>query len=164
MPNHTSGTASGATTNTAGYAAGVSSVTLASAGTGTILEGDVFTFANHTQTYTCVTGDADVSGGGTLTFSPPLVTSLPTSAQAITLKASHAVNLAFHRDWFSFASRPFADADASGLGRFIPAVDPVSGLAIRLEVTREHKRTRWSFDALYGGKVTRKEFATRIAG
>ncbi len=164
MPTHTAGTASGATTNTAGYAIGVSAVTLASAGTGTILVGDVFTFANHTQTYTCTAGDADVSGGGTLSFSPPLVAALPTSAQAITLKASHAINLAFQRDWLSFASRPFADADASGMGRFIPAVDPVSGLAIRLEVTREHKRTRWSFDALYGAKVTRKEFAARIAG
>ncbi len=164
MPTHVAGTASGATTNTAGYAAGVSTVTLASAGTGTILVGDVISFANHTQTYTVLTGDADVSGGGTVSFSPPLVTSLPTSAQAITVRQTHAINLAFHRDWYSFASRPFADADASGLGRFIPAVDPVSGLAIRLEVTREHKRTRWSFDCLYGGKVTRKEFATRIAG
>ena len=60
VPRHTAGTASGATTDNAGYAAGVTTVTLASAVTGTILTADVFTFAGSDQTYVCVTGDADV--------------------------------------------------------------------------------------------------------
>lgn len=164
IPTHTAGTAAGATTNSAGYAVGVKTVTLASAGTGTILVGDVITFAGQTQTYRVVTGDADVSNGGTVTFEPGLAAAIPASNTAITLKASHTVNLAFQRDWFAFATRPFADADASGLGKFVSMVDPVSGLALRLEVTREHKRTRWSFDALYGGKPVRNALACRIAG
>lgn len=163
-PLHTAGTASGATTNSAGYAAGVKTITLASAGTGTILVGDVITFAGHTQTYAVTAGDADVSGGGTVSFEPGLQTTLAASPIAITLKASHRVNLHFHRDAFAFATRPLAMGDASGLGNFLSAVDPVSGLALRLEVTREHKRTRWSFDSLWGTKTVRKEFATRIAG
>jgi hypothetical protein len=164
IPSHVAGTASGATTNTAGYALGVKTVTLASAGTGTILTGDIITFAGDSQTYVVVTGDADVSNGGTVTFEPGLKVALPTSAIAITVKASHVVNLAFHRDAFALAMRPFAGADPLGLGAYQSAVDPVSGLVLRLEVTREHKRTRFAYDVLYGVKCVRRELACRIAG
>jgi hypothetical protein len=52
-----------------------------------------------------------------------------------------------------------------GLGNYIKsAVDPVSGMALRLEVTREHKRTRYSFDVLYGVTTVRKELACRLLG
>lgn len=163
-PTHTAGTASGATTDAAGYAAGVSTVTLASAGTGTILVGDIITFANHAQTYAVTTGDSDVSNGGSISFTPALQTALPGSAQAITVKATHVVNLAFHRDAIALASRPFAGADPMGLGTFMSAVDPVSRLALRLEVSRQHKRTRFSYDILYGAQLVRPELASRLAG
>ena len=81
-------TAVGATTNAAGYAAGVSTVTLASAGTGMLVTGDCFQFANHTTTYRLTSGDADVSNGGSISFTPALTNSLPASAQAITVVTS----------------------------------------------------------------------------
>jgi hypothetical protein len=163
-PTHTAGTASGATTDNSGYAVGVKTVTLASAGTGTILVGDVITFAGDTQTYVVTAGDSDVSDGGTISFEPGLQVAIETSAHAITLKASHTVNLAFHRDAFAFASRPLMGT-TQGLGGVVQsAVDPVSGLTLRLEVTREHKRTRWSYDILYGAKLVRRDLAVRLAG
>jgi hypothetical protein len=163
IPTHTAGTASGATSNTAGYALGIKTVTLASAGTGTILVGDIITFAGDLQTYVVVTGDADVSNGGTVVFEPGLKVALPASAVAITVKATHAVNLSMHRDAIAFATRPLEDTD--GLGNQIQAaVDPVSGLTLRLEISREHKRTRYSYDILYGGRLVRPELAVRVAG
>jgi hypothetical protein len=165
VPTHTAGTAAGATTNTAGYAAGIKTVTLASAGTGTIVVGDIITFAGHTQTYTVTAGDTDVSNGGTISFEPGLAVTLAASAIAITLKATHVANLLFHRDAFAYASRPLRDVEfADNLVAMQSAVDPISGVTLRLEVTREHKRWRWSYDTLYGTKLVRRELATRIAG
>lgn len=165
VPTHTAGTASGATTDSTGYAIGLKTFALASAGTGTILVGDIFTIAGDAQTYTVTSGDADVSGGGSVSFEPGLQVAIEASAHALTLKASHVVNLAFHRDCFAFATRPLEDGDAAALGSIIQsAVDPISGLTLRLEVTRQHKRVRWSFDILYGGLCIRPELGSRGAG
>lgn len=166
VPLHTAGTGSGATTDTAGYAVGVKTVTLASAGTGTILVGDIITFAGDTQTYVITSGDSDVSNGGTISFEPGLKTAIATSATAITLKASHRVNLAFHRDAFALATRPLLSSTVDlQLGhQILSAQDPVTGLILRLEVSRQHKQTVWEFDALYGVKLVRRELACRIAG
>jgi hypothetical protein len=164
VPTHTAGTAAGATTDATGYAVGVKEITLASAGTGTILAGDIITFAGDTQTYAVITGDADVSDGGTVTFEPGLKVQIAASATAITLKSTHTVNLLFHRDAFALAMRPFSGVDPMGLGHFQSAIDPVSGLVLRLEISREHKRTRFSYDVLYGVEPVRLALATRIVG
>ena len=162
---HTAGTAASSTTDSTGYAIGLKTVTLASAGTGTFVVGDVITFTGDAsgQTYVVTSGDTDVSNGGTISFEPGLKAALSAATHAITVKGNHTVNLLFHRDAFALAMRPFNDASA-GLGMFQSMVDPVSGLALRLEVTREYKRTRWSFDALYGVGTARRELATRMAG
>jgi P22 coat protein - gene protein 5 len=165
VPSHTAGTAAGATTNAVGYAVGVKTITLASAGTGSVLVGDIITFAGQTQTYAITAGDADVSTGGTLSFEPGLVAAIPAAATAITLKASHAINLHFHRDAIAFASRPLLDTSFEDrLVAMQSAVDPISGLTLRLEVTREHRRWKWAYDILWGAKLIRPALATRIAG
>ena len=166
VPTHTAGTAVGATTDASAYAAGVTTVDLASAGTGTILAGDIITFAGDDQTYTVSTGDADVSGGGTIVFAPGLKVAQATAAVAITVKASHVVNLLFQRDAFALAARPVEASDPMGIANAQrqAVMDPVSGLSLALEVTRQHYRTRFAFSTLYGVQCIRPELAARIAG
>lgn len=129
--------------------------------------GDIFTIAGDTQTYV-VTASTTLAGTDSdVSFEPGLQVALPTgdNNEVVTFKASHVVNLAFHRDAIAFASRPLEDDNMDGLGSIIQsAVDPVSGLTLRLEVTREHKRIRWSFDILYGTALVRAELASRLAG
>lgn len=145
----------------AGFTAAV--VTAGAAG-GTLVAGDIFTIAGLSQTFVVSASVIlDGTGTGNLTFMPPLPVNVPANA-AITVKPSHVVNLAFHRDAFAFASRPL-ESSAQGLGAVSqPAIDPVSGLTLRMEVTREHKRTRFAYDILYGVACLRPQLAVRVAG
>jgi hypothetical protein len=164
-PSHTAGTETD--TTAAANAVGVTSLAVSTAATTGALnlkKGDVITIAGDDQTYAVT---ADVSAGASASASigiSPALQVATAGGEAIAVKASHAVNLGFHRDAFALAVRPL-EAEGNGLGNLIQsAVDPVSGLALRLEVSREHKRTRWSFDLLYGVKLVRPELAARLAG
>lgn len=172
VPTHTAGTAAGATTDAAGYAVDVETITLASAGTGTILAGDIFTIAGDSQTYVCATGDADVSGGGTVTFKPGLKVAITTSATAITLKASHVVNMGFHRDAFGLAMRApdagikdlLGTSQAGNVMESVILQDPVTKLIMRLELIRGYKMTMWDVDCLWGTALVDAARASRLAG
>jgi hypothetical protein len=161
LARHTAGTWND--TGTATAAAGATTVPLA-AGTGSILAGDKIRFANYAttgETYVVVSATGTAPTTSVVVY-PPLVTAV--SASAVTVLNTHRMNLLFHRDALALATRPFAGSDPLGLGTFRSAVDPVSGLALRLEVTRQHKRTRWSYDILFGVGAPRPEWGAIIAG
>lgn len=167
VPTHTAGTLSGTVTVTGVNAIGATTINLTTAAASSVAlkEGDIITFAGDSQTY-AVTADATIGASttGNVTISPGLAVATAGS-EAPAVKADHVVNLAFHRDAFAFASRPLMDIQGNELGSIIQAAtDPVSGLTLRLEVTRQHKRIRWSYDILYGAALVRKEFAARCAG
>jgi len=185
VPTHTAGTIA-ATGTDAGrnaaavgaFSAGVSIVNLdkgaSTAVTGTILRGDIISFAGHTQTYVVI-DNAGVSVDGVYTFAADALTGLKffpalkanvADDALCTVKATHKVNLIFHRDAFAFATRPLVD-ETSGLGlgnKIISMQDPQTGLVLRLEVSRQHKQTCWEFDILWGAKLVRPELAVRLAG
>ncbi len=125
-------------------------------------EGDIFTIADITGQYVCDAGCTTTL----LNFTPGLENGLATAdgSEVITFHGAHTPNLLFHRDAFALAMRPFSGVDPLNLGAFQSALDPVSGLALRLEVTREHKRTRFSYDVLYGVQTVRPELAVRVLG
>lgn len=157
---HTTSTGTGYQAN-GPHAAGATTI-LVDTGTGTLVPGDVFTFASHTQTYV-VTAAAGGPPHTSVTISPGLKIAIIDN-DVMTKKATHVMNLNFHRDAFALASRPLESADPFGLGRFQVAIDNISGLALRFEVTREHKRTRFSYDILWGVQLVRPELAVIIAG
>jgi len=155
----------GAVTANGVNAVGAATVSIAKAtNAAPLVAGDIISFAGDTQTYSVVTGVTLIVGNTNVAISPALKVAT-TGGEVVTLRATHVVNLAFHRDAFAFASRPLSNVGATELGSVIQsAVDPVSGIVLRLEVTREHKRTRWSYDILYGAELVRPELATRVAG
>lgn len=160
IPTHTAGTGANMQTAAAGAVAATSIAI--DTGTGTLVVGDIITFAGHNQTYVIDTAVADVSSA-TISFAPPLVEAVADNA-AITLKASHTVNLAFHRDAFAYASRPLMDSGGVDGVNMSQLSDPVTGLTLRLEVSRQHKQTAWEFDILWGAKLVRPDLACRVAG
>ena len=125
--------------------------------------GEIFTVAGDSQQYVITSVGALATNDQDWTFYPPAKVAWGDST-AVTMVATNVMNLAFHRDAIGFATRAL-EAPGDGLGALIEsAVDPVSGLTLRLEVSRQHKRTRWSFDILYGVKTVRAELACRLLG
>ena len=130
--------------------------------TSPLVKGDIFTIAGFTQTYV-VLADVTLTVGNTTVTIAPALTLATAGSEAITLKASHTANLAFHRDAFAFVSRPLQSSSANIL-EMMSVVDPVSGVALRLEVVRQNKQLLFDFDVLYGAACVRPELACRVAG
>ena len=132
--------------------------------TSPLVKGDIISIAGDPQTYT-VMADVTLAVGNTTVSISPALKKATVGAEAVTLRATHVVNLAFHRGAFAFANRPLAAGVDANLGSVISSMsDSISKLSLRLEVRREHKRTRYSYDMLYGSKLIRPELACRIAG
>ena len=152
--------------NGSGIAVGATQVAIdGMTGSNGFVVGDILVFAGHTQTYAVTSAPTASSGAQTVTVEPSIQTIIADNA-SVTVKANHVVNLAFHRDAFALAMRPLAGAtggDAYG-SQMVSMTDPVTGLSMRLEVSRQHKQVVYSLDALWGVKLIRPELAVRIAG
>ena len=162
----TPGTGVSATTNNAGYAAGATVITLASAGTGAILAGDVITFAGDSNKYVVASGDADVSGGGTITLAAPgLMQAIPASATAITVIAASARNMVFARSAIALATRAPAlprEGD-SAIDRQL-VTDPRSGLTFEIAMYPQYRQMQYEVSLAWGVKAVKTEHIGILLG
>ncbi len=171
VQTHTAGsaTAGDGLTVTTEAAVGVSAVLMTtSAGTAIFNAGDVFTIAGDSQTYvyTGTTAVTVTTTSTTVSFDPALTT-IASAAAVVTVKATHVMNLAFNRNAVAYVTRPLQSSvggDVLGGSVVRSLTDNMTGLVLRLEVSRQHKQTAWEFDVLYGTKTLRPEFGMRIAG
>lgn len=180
VPVNTSGVITGTITPAGTTAIGATSVTIdVGAGESTGLKvGDVIVFSNHSQQYVITGGTAagvTVTGADatkTITIAPALqaqvvaattikLDNLGTAVGSQGTAVNYTLGMAFQRDAIAFATRPLAPTP-DGLGVITDyTVDPLSGLTLRLQITHEHKRLRWSWDILYGLAVIRRELGCR---
>jgi len=166
LKTHTKGTGASATTNTAGYAVGAKVITLAVAGTGTIVAGDVITFAGDTEKYVVIAGDADVSDGGTITLQEPgLRQAIPTSATAITLVANSARNMAFSQSAIQLATRmPALPKGGDSASDRMSIADPVSGLTFEVSRYALYRRVKFEIAIAWGVKVIAPRHTALLLG
>lgn len=162
----TKGTGASATTDNAGYAIGATTITLASAGTGTIKAGDVITFAGDANKYVVKTGDADVSGGGTIVLNEPgLRKAIAASATAITVGNSYTPNVGFSSDALRLLERAPAvpkEGDAR-IDEYI-LVDPRSGMAFEVSVWAGQRMIKYEVSAAWGVKASKPEHIALLLG
>lgn len=166
---HTPGTAAGGG-DTAGavngaHAAGVTALVVASfTGSETVLAGDTFVIAGHTQRYAAISTTTFSTGAGTINFTPPLAVAL-SGSEVVTIGAqtatAHTQQLAYHRNAFALALAPLPD-NLPGVEAFT-AVDPVSGLAVRARryTDGDNSQVIQVIDALYGVKTLDGNLAVR---
>jgi len=166
IKTHTKGTGASATTNTAGYAVGATTITLASAGTGTIVAGDSVTFAGDSNQYVVVTGDADVSGGGTIVLAAPgLRQAIPASATAITVSATGPRNMAFARSAIALATRaPALPNGGDSADDRMMVTDPASGLTFEVSLYRQYRQIQYEVALAWGCAVVKPEHLALLLG
>ena len=162
------GWASGFIASTVGGAVGDTTLNLINAtASGTIKVGDIFTLVADTnsQQYV-VTAAATVSAtvAVAISFKPALKTTVATGGTLTVVSVPYVPNIVAHRDCFVFASRPLAGSNVAAGNIFSSPVDPVSGVALRLELSRQYKQDTYSYDALWGSGLTRAELGAKIFG
>jgi len=166
IADFTAGTGTSATTDASGYAVGATVLTLASAGTGTILAGDVVTFAGDSNKYVVTSGDADVSGGGTITLAAPgLRVAMSTATKAITVVASAARNMAFNRSALVLAARAPARPEEGDMAEDVIVItDPRSGLSMEFAMYKGYRKVRYEVGLAWGVKNIKPEHTALLLG
>lgn len=159
---HTKGTGSAYTTNTAGYAVGATAITVIT-GTGTVLAGDVVTFAGDSNQYVVESG---IAAAGTITLAAPgLRQAIPAAATAMTVTNSYTGNLAFHKSAIEIAVRPMADpAGGDAAVDKLLVQDPWSGLVFEIAAYKGFKKAMFLVSCVYGVKAWKSAHIATLKG
>jgi len=162
----TSGTGASATTDATGYAIGATTITLASAGTGTIIAGDVIRITGDSNQYVVVTGDTNVADGGSVVIAAPgLRQAIASSATAITVEEASTRNMAFSRNAIILATRTPALPDGGDLAVDRTVVtDPRSGLSFELSMYAQYRQMQYELSAAWGVGMLKPEHCALLLG
>jgi hypothetical protein len=157
VPSHTKGTGSSYQTSSA-VTAGNTTVPL-DTGSGTVLAGDVVTFADDTDNkYVVKTG---ITEAGSIVLNSPLLEDI-SDDNAMTILANHRENIALQRSAAVLAIRPPIGGDAAIDEQIIR--DPISGLALRLAKYGGHHANKYEVSVVYGGGVRRRNHIVKVLG
>lgn len=151
--------------STVSAAAGDTTLNLINASaSGTILVGDLFSIGGGSSQYAVTkTATSSATVAVLISFYPPLRAAASVAVAITVVATAYTVNLAFHRDAWAFASRPLSGVFQSG-NVFQAPTDPVSGIALRLELSRQYKQETLSYDVLYGANVIRPQLGCKVFG
>jgi hypothetical protein len=163
------GTEADGTLGTDDYAVGATSLKLAAAGSGTILAGDLMTIANSGDTttqYVVATGDADISGGGTVVLAAPgLRKAITSNTLAVAIRASAARNLAFSRSAIVLATRMPALPEGGDMAADRTTItDPRSGLSFEVSMYKQYRQVQYEVSLAWGCKAVKTEHIAILAG
>ena len=160
----TSGTSANAVT-TAGHAIGITSIVLKAGGSGTIVAGDVITFAGDTNQYVVTTGVAAVSGATIVIAAPGLRQALPVGDKAITITAASSRNMAFNRSAIVLAARaPARPSEGDMASDVIIITDPRSGLSMEFAMYKGYRKVRYEVGLAWGVKNIKPEHTALLLG
>lgn len=162
LVQHTKGTgASYLVNNGSGIAIG-GTVVAADTGSGTVLAGDVVTFAaDSANKY--VVGTA--LGGGSLTLNKPGAQIVLPDNNAITVGNSYTPNIAFTQNAIVLAARVPAMPDGGDSADDVMLVtDPVSGLTFQVAMYRQYRRVKIEVSLAWGVGTPKSEHIALLLG
>lgn len=159
VQSHTKGTGTGYLTNGT-FSAGDETVAI-DTGTGTVLAGDVVTFAGDTNKYVVNTA---LSGGNIVLGDPGLRAALADNV-AMTVGDSYTANFAFHQTAAEIAFRaPAKPAGGDAAVDVMTVQDPVSGLVFEISVYKGFNKAMIYVAAVWGVKAWKPEHIALLLG
>lgn len=163
------GTEDGGTLDSTNYAVGATSLKLASAGTGTILAGDLMTIANTGDTttqYVVLTGDDNITDGGTIVIAAPgLLKAITSDSLAVAIRPSGSRCMAFARSAIVLATRmPALPAEGDMASDRTTITDPRSGLSFEVAVYKQYRQVQFEVSIAWGVKAVKPEHIAILAG
>ena len=157
---HTKGTGSGYLLNDASSAVGDTTIAT-DTGTGTILAGDIVTFAGTSTKYVVNTALA----GGSFVIGGTGLTAAEADNDAITVGDSYTANIAFHRRALELAVRaPAVPQGGDTADDALTVQDPVSGLVFEVRVYKGYRKTMIEVAASWGVKAWKSDFIATLVG
>lgn len=161
MPGHTKG--SGTSYQLAETGEVTETALNVDTGSGTIVAGDVVTFAGAGAAQRYVVGTALT--GGVVTLNAPGLVSAEADNAALTVGNSYTANLAFHRQAIVLAARqPALPEEGDSAAERMTITDPVSGLAFEFAIYREYRRVRYEIALAWGVAAIKPEHIALLLG
>ncbi|MHB1482093.1 MAG: P22 phage major capsid protein family protein [Bellilinea sp.] len=158
---HTKGTGAAYVTSGA-TAPGVTDVALVT-GSGTVLAGDVVTFAaDAVNKYVIGTG---VAAPGTIKLNKPgAMVTIPTG-DALTVGNNYTQNSVFSRNALALAVRlPAAPPEGDAAFEVVEMRDPASGLVFEIRAYRQYRRIAYEVGIAWGGAIGKAEHLVTLLG
>tara|TARA_A100001388_G_scaffold124764_1_gene92200 strand:- start:1335 stop:2480 length:1146 start_codon:yes stop_codon:yes gene_type:complete len=160
VQSHTKGTGTSYLLNDASSAVGDTTIA-ADGGSGTILAGDIITFAGTTDKYVVNTA----LSGGTLAIGSPGLRAAETDNDAITVGNNYTANIAMHRRALELAIRaPAVPEGGDAADDFMTVQDPTSGMVFEVRVYPGYRKTMIEVAAAWGVKAWKPDFIATLIG
>lgn len=157
---HTKGTGTSYLLNDAGSEIGDTTITT-DTGSGTILAGDIVTFAGTTHKYVVNTA----LSGGSFVIGDPGLRAAETDNDAITVGNSYTANVAFHRTAVELVMRAPAMPNGGDAAVDVLVVqDTFSGLVFEVAVYRGYMKTMIEVRAVYQAKAWKPNHIATLLG
>lgn len=160
VASHTKGTGTSYQTN--GAVAANATTVNADTGSGTLIQGDVITFAADSNNKYVV---GTTLAGGVLSLNRPGARVAIADNNAITIGNDYTANVMFHRSAIELVMRPPSQpfgGDAAVDSQIIQ--DPVTGLVFRMAIYKGYGKAMIDFTTLYKAKVWKPEFVATLLG
>jgi len=153
---------------TTDYAKGDVLMTLANVGTGTIVAGDLVTFAATGMTTTQYVNKTLISAvaASPITINAPgLIAAITDNAAAVAVRAAGTRAMAFSRSAIVLATRMPALPEGGDMASDrITITDPRSGLSFEVSVYRQYRQVQYEIAIAWGVKVVKEEHVAILAG
>lgn len=155
------GTGASYTTNAVGYAVGATAITLIT-GTGTILAGDVITFAGDSNKYVV----ASALAGGVVTLAKPgLRKALPAAATAVTVTSAFTSNIALVKSAVVLATRmPALPKNGDSAVDRKTVTDPRSKISFEIAMYPQYRQMQYEISAAWGVAAVKAENIALLLG